>query len=120
MEFEDIRQLINTIVTDMRTAQGDLIRDVMGQMLNAHATHSAEVLKAHQSDHDNLVRLAVLSEQVARDINEIKSSHAHQVSDNDRRIRELEASRWKLAGVLGLLSIITPIIATFLIRFFLR
>jgi len=120
MEFEDIRQLITEIVNDIRTAQADLIRDVLGTMLSAHATHSAEVMKAHQSDHDALVRLAVLSEQMAHDVSDIKGTHARHSAENESRIRELEASRWKLAGVLGLLSIITPVVATFLIRAFVR
>jgi len=120
MEFQDIKQLITSIVGEMRTAQAELIRDVMGQMLHAHQAHAQDIMKAHQGDHDSLVRLTVLNEQMARDVNDIKLANARQVQENEKRIRELEATRWKLAGYLGVLAIVTPIIASFLIHWLFR
>lgn len=100
MEFDDIAQLVRQIVTDMRDSHVSLVKDVI-----------AETLRHTATDHDAVVRLVVLVEQTNATLTVMQTS-------TETRLRELEQTRWKMAGMIGLASMLfaagTALLAHFL------
>ena len=99
MEFQDIAQLVKQIVTDMRDSHVSLVKDVVGEML-----------KHTSADHDNVVRLVQSMERLEVNLES-------QQQTNEKRIRELEETRWKMAGVIALGSMLFGFAAAVGVRF---
>lgn len=95
MEFEDVKHLVKEMVGEMRLSQTSLVRDIMGEML-----------KSHQTDHDTLVRMETLITGIQGSLISLQQTDVRRVDATETRLRELENTRWKLAGGLGIATLL--------------
>jgi hypothetical protein len=66
------------------------------------------------NDHDLLIRLNTISERIAADLGDVKTSVLNQLANIETRVRALEQARWMMLGAAGVLGIIGNLVMNIL------
>lgn len=68
---------------------------------------------SEQNDHDLLVTLLESVRQLKDEIINLKDNTKAQISDHENRIRTLESTKWKTAGVTALAVLLATLFVTY-------
>jgi hypothetical protein len=67
----------------------------------------------NMTDHDMLIRLNTMSDQMLLSLREIKDSHASQMASLTARVTSLEQARWMMLGAAGVIGCVASVAVEF-------